>query len=56
MTIHYANRAAATEHLVTNGWHQIENGAWVSRDGTCAASIHPITGIETVCISYREIA
>lgn len=56
MIIHYDNQAAALAHLISNGWHLIENGNWVSRDGTCVASVHPITGREEVQIAYREIA
>lgn len=54
MIIHFATVYAAETHLTINGWRQIEN-AWVSRDGTCAASIHPITGSDVVHVAFREI-
>lgn len=56
MWIHYDNQTAALTHLIGGGWRQLENGAWVSRDGTCAANIHPVIGRGQVCICYREVA
>lgn len=54
MVIHFPTRAAAISHLMDNGWKQIANGNYVSRDGSCAASVHPCFD-EVVAISIREI-
>jgi hypothetical protein len=55
MHVHFDTAALAEEHLTNNGWHKIQNGNYVSRDGTCAASIHPAHG-EVVAIRAWEIA
>jgi hypothetical protein len=55
MYIHFATRAAAATHLTENGWRQIRNGNWVSRDGVCAASIHPKFD-EVVVVHFWEVA
>ncbi len=54
MIIHYDSEAAAVEHLTSNGWHQIANGSWVSRDGSCSAAITPAFGSK-VRVCYQEI-
>lgn len=55
MIIHYDTREAAVSHLLQNGWSLLKSGNWVSRDGTCRASIHPIAGRPEVAIFYSEI-
>lgn len=55
MWIHYDNDAAAVGHLEANGWALCKTGRWVSRDGTCRATIHPVTGSAVVAICYVEI-
>jgi len=54
MYVHFDTSALAEEHLSSNGWRRIENGSYVSKDGTCAASIHPAHG-EVVAIRAWEI-
>lgn len=57
MTIHYDSLTAAEQHLARNGWQTGGHaGLWVSRDKTCAASIHPVPGSEAVAVFYRQIA
>lgn len=55
MWIHYDTNRAARTHLTENSWKEIKNGAWVSKDGTCKATVHPVTGTEKVAICYTEI-
>ncbi len=55
MFVHFDTAALAEEHLTENGWRKIQNGNFVSKDGTCAASIHPAHG-EVVAIRAWEIA
>lgn len=54
MFYHFNTRAEAVAHLEANGWRELENGRWVSRDGACAASIHPARG-EKVVVAAWEI-
>lgn len=54
MVFHFDTQALAVAHLEANGWRKIANGRWVSRDGTCAASIHPAHG-EIVAVHAWEI-
>ena len=56
MTTHFNTRAAAEAHLTGNGFRQIKNGNWVSRDGSCAASIHPVSSADVVVVAYWEVA
>ena len=56
MTTHFNTRTEAERHLSTNGWSVIRNGNWVSRDGSCAASIHPVSGTDVVMVAYWQIA
>lgn len=53
MWIHHDTDREARTHLTENSWKEIKNGAWVSKDGTCKATIHPVTGTEKVAICYR---
>lgn len=55
MVIHFDNRAKAESKLASDGFTQIKNGSFVSKDGTVAASIHPVHGSEFVAVFYREI-
>lgn len=54
MWIHYDSLTAAFDHLNTNGWRRLKNGAWVSKDGTCRATTHP-AGAGKVVVCYTEI-
>lgn len=54
MIVHFDTEKLATEHLQKSAFHLIENGRWVSKDGTVSASIHPASG-EVVCIFFQEI-
>lgn len=54
MVFHFDTLQAATLHLKVNGWRELINGNWVSADGTCRASIHPVQN-EIVAISVKEI-
>jgi hypothetical protein len=56
MTIHFNTRTAAEAHLTGNGFRQIKSGNWVSRDGYCAASIHPVSSAEVVMVAYWQVA
>lgn len=53
MWIHYENLKAAFDHLNANGWRKLRNGAWVSGDNTCRATIHPAG--DKVAVRYSEI-
>lgn len=56
MTIHFENRDKAIEHLTANGWRELKNSNWISRDGSCAASIHPHHFGDVVVVALWEIA
>jgi hypothetical protein len=55
MFLHFDNQTKAIAHLAANGWKQIENGNWVSRDGLCAANIGATFG-ERVAIQAWQIS
>lgn len=54
MSIHFNTRQAAVAHLATNGWKQIKNGNFVSRDSSCAAKILTAFG-EVVLVQIWEV-
>lgn len=56
MVIHFDTHAKAIEHLTANGWVELSNGRWVSRDKSCSASIHPVLGTDVVAVGFNEIA
>jgi hypothetical protein len=53
MFIHFETRQAALAHLAANGWTACKTGRFVSRDGSCVASIHSCWG-DVVGISFLE--
>ncbi len=53
MVMHFETKDKATDHLASNGWTQAGDG-WLSRDKSCAASLHPrFDGV--VAVSFWEI-
>jgi hypothetical protein len=54
MWMHFDTAELAKSHLTQNGWRSVKTGAWVSRDGTCRATIHPAHGA-VVAIRVTEI-
>lgn len=56
MYFHFETAALAIDHLIKNGWRQIENGNWVSKDDTCAAMFLTVRGRpEVFCVRFWEI-
>lgn len=55
MIVHFDTAALARKHLDQYGWTLCKSGAWVSRDKTCKATIHPVPGSDVVAIFYSEI-
>jgi len=60
MGIHFDNLAAAIRHLQKMGWSNFVNapsGAdyWLSKDGTCRATIQILRAGGTVCVHAYEI-
>jgi len=41
MNKHFNTRSEAIQHLTSNGWKQLRNGRFLSRDGYCIAQISP---------------
>lgn len=54
MSIHFNTLEDAVVHLYANGWRQIKNGNWVSRNKTVAAHILRAHG-DVVLVQMWEI-
>ena len=53
MNIHFNNRVDAVFHLVSNGWKELSNGRFISRDGSCIAQINKAFG-DVVCVGIWQ--